>query len=142
MRPPKIMAAQPHGMPMSDKSEALMLTPTDIQKLAIAKSKGKRPKYLDEKANDHLLAMIMVLAEELAVTRERADTLERLLENAGMIKREAIENYVPNAEIGLDRQIKNSEFVSRLIRSVRHEIDTLTGDYKSTEEIVDFLQKN
>ena len=119
-----------------------MLTPTDIQKLAIAKSKGKRPKYLDEKANDHLLSMIMVLAEELAVTRERADTLERLLENAGLIKRDAIENYVPNAETGLERQIKNSEFVSRLIRSVRHEIDTLTGDYKSTEEIVDFLQKN
>jgi len=119
-----------------------MLSPTDIQKLAIAKSKGKRPTYLDEKANDHLLAMIMVLAEELAVTRERADTLERLLDAQGIIQREQIEEFTPDAETGLERQIKNSEFVTRLIRSIRHEIDTLNGHYKSTEEIVDFLKTN
>ena len=84
----------------------------------------------------------MVLSEELAVTRERADTLERLLESAGVIQRHQIENFIPNKEAGLERQIQNSGFVSRLIRSIRHEIDTVTGDHKSTEEIVDFLEKN
>lgn len=135
------MAAPPLGTPMSGRSK-FVLTPTDIQKLAIAKSKGKRPKYLDESANDHLLSMIMVLAEELAVTRERADTLERLLESSGIIERDQIQNFVPDKEAGLERQIQNSEFVTRLIRSIRHEIDTLTGDHKSTEEIVDFLKEN
>lgn len=119
-----------------------MLKPSEIQKLAIAKAKGKRPDYLGPESNDNLLAMIMVLAEELAVARERADTLERLLESHGILKRSEIENYVPDEDAGLERQIKNSEFASRLMRSVRHEIDSLTGNYKSTEEIVDFLKKN
>ena len=119
-----------------------MLTPTEIQKLAISKAKGKRPKYLGPEASDNLLAMIMVLAEELAVTRERADTLERLLEDNGILKREDIENYTPNSDIGLERQLRNAEFSSRLLRSVRQEIDSLKGSYKSTEEIVDFLKSN
>jgi len=119
-----------------------MLTPTEIQKLAIAKSKGKRPKYLGEQANDNLLSMVMVLAEELAVTRERADTLERLLETHGILPRSEIESFTPSEDVGLERQVKNSEFTSRLLRSLRHEIDALSGDNKSTEEIVDFLKKN
>lgn len=117
-----------------------MLTPSEIQKLAIAKSKGKRPTYLREQANDNLLSMVMVLAEELAVTRERADTLERLLETNGILPRSDIEGFTPSEDVGLERQVKNSEFTSRLLRSVRHEIDALSGDNKSTEEIVDFLK--
>ena len=119
-----------------------MLTPSEIQKLAIAKSKGKRPNYLGAEANDNLLSMVMVLAEELAVTRERADTLERLLETHGILPRSEIEGFTPSEDVGLERQVKNSEFTSRLLRSLRHEIDALSGDNKSTEEIVDFLKNN
>ena len=46
-----------------------MFSSDEIQSLAVKKSKGKRPKYLDENSADHLLSMIMVLAEELAVSR-------------------------------------------------------------------------
>ena len=119
-----------------------MLSPTEIQSLALNKAKGKRPKYLDENANDHLLAMVMVLAEELAVTRERADTLERLLEAQGVVSRDAIETYIPDSEIGAERQVKHSEFISRLLRSLRHEVDALSGDNQSTEDIVNFLKNN
>ena len=119
-----------------------MLTPTEIQSLAVKKAKGKRPKYLGEESSDHLLSMIMVLAEELAVSRERADTLERLLESHDIIKRDEIENYIPSSELGTERQIKHSEFISRLLRSLRHEVDALSGDNQSTEEIVEFLKKN
>jgi len=119
-----------------------MLTPTEIQSLAVKKAKGKRPKYLDESSSDHLLSMIMVLAEELAVSRERTDTLERLLESHDIIKRDEIENYIPSSELGTERQIKHSEFISRLLRSLRHEVDALSGDNQSTEEIVEFLKKN
>lgn len=119
-----------------------MLSPTEIQSLALNKAKGKRPKYLDENATDHLLAMVMVLAEELAVTRERADTLERLLEAQGVITRGAIETYIPDSHTGAQRQVKHSEFISRLLRSLRHEVDALSGNNQSTEEIVDFLKNN
>jgi len=119
-----------------------MLTPIEIQSLAIQKAKGKRPKYLDATSSDHLLSMIMVLAEELAVSRERSDTLERLLETKGVLSRDDIEDFTPSQEVGAERQIKHSEYISRLLRSLRQEVDALAGDNKSTEEIVDFLKKN
>lgn len=119
-----------------------MLSASDIQSLALKKSKGKRPKYLDENSTDHLLSMIMVLAEELAVSRERTDTLERLLETHGMVSRDEIERYIPNDDVGIERQVKHSELISRLLRSLRHELDALSGDNQSTEEIVEFLKKN
>lgn len=119
-----------------------MLTPSEIQSLAVQKAKGKRPQYLDATSSDHLLSMIMVLAEELAVSRERTDTLERLLEERGILPRDDIETYTPSPEIGAERQIKHSEYISRLLRSLRHEVDALSGNNKSTEEIVDFLKEN
>lgn len=119
-----------------------MLSPSEIQHLAIQKAKGKRPKYLGEDSADHLLSMIMVLAEEMAVMRERNDTLERLLEAHGVVARDEIEDYIPSADIGTERQVKHSEFITRLMRSVRHEVDALSGDNKTTEEIVDFLKEN
>jgi len=118
------------------------MTPLDIQKLATQKAKGKRPTYLGAQSNDHLLSMIMVLAEELAVTRERADTLERVLEEQGILSREKIESFTPSQDEGLERQIKHSEFTSRLLRSLRHEVDALAGNNKSTEDLVEFLKKN
>ena len=118
----------------------MSLSAADIQKMAIKKSKGKRPKYLDERANDHLLSMIMVLAEELSVARERADTLERLLEDQGVISREDIETFIPSKTQAIEQQ-RGSEFTSRLIRSVRQEIDGLSGQQKSTEEMAKFLKE-
>ena len=119
-----------------------MLSPTEIQNLATRKAKGKRPKYLGEDSLDHLLSMIMVLAEEMAVMRERNDTLERLLEKLSVVTREDIEGFVPSPDVGTERQLKHSEFITRLMRSLRQEVDALSGDNQTTEEIVDFLKKN
>jgi len=118
----------------------MLLSQVEIQNLAIEKSKGKRPTYLDERSSDHLLSMIMVLAEELSVTRERADTLERLLEAQGVINRENIETFVPTSEQAVERQVRGSEFASRLIRSVRQELDGLSRHQKTTEEMAEFLK--
>ena len=52
----------------------------DINKLANAKSKGKRPYFFDDPAVERVLSITMAVATELAVTRERLDTVERLLE--------------------------------------------------------------
>lgn len=119
-----------------------MLSPIEIQGLALNKSKGKRPVYLDENATDHLLSMVMVLAEELAVARERSDTLERILEAQGVVSRDEIETYIPEKNVGIERQVEHSGFISRLLRSLRHEVDALSGDNQSTEEVVDFLKNN
>ena len=48
--------------------------------LAGAKPKGKRPYFFDDPAVERVLAITMAVVQELAVTRERLDTIERLLE--------------------------------------------------------------
>jgi hypothetical protein len=118
-----------------------MLSDSDIRKLATAKAKGKRPKYLGTPTEEHLLSMVMVLAEELAVMRERSDTLERLLEAQGVLAQSQIEDYVPNAQTGQVRQKKHLEFNARLLRSLRQEADTLQGSDKSAEEMAELLKK-
>jgi hypothetical protein len=118
-----------------------MLTDADIQKLATAKAKGKRPKYLGTPAEEHLLSMVMVLAEELAVMRERADTVERLLAEKGALTREEIETYTPDFETGQARQKQHLDFAVRLLRSLRQEVDTLKGADKSAEEMAEILKQ-
>lgn len=117
-----------------------MLSEADIQKLATAKAKGKRPKYLSTPAEEHLLSMVMVLAEELSVMRERSDTLERLLETHGIVAREEIETYTPDLDTGQARQKQHLEFITRLLRSLRQEVDALKGSDKSAEEMAEILK--
>ena len=118
-----------------------MLTETDILNLATAKAKGKRPSYLSTPAEEHLLSMVMVLAEELAVMRERSDTLERLLDKYGVINRVEIENYKPGKETGQARQKQHLQFTSRLLRSLRQEVDTMKGVDRSAEEMAEILKE-
>ena len=44
------------------------------------KAKGRRPTYFDDPENDKLLAIVMALAGEVSVLRDRLDTVERLAE--------------------------------------------------------------
>lgn len=118
-----------------------MLSETDILNLATAKAKGKRPKYLNTPAEEHLLSMVMVLAEELAVMRERSDTLERLLDKYGVINRAEIETYQPGKETGQARQKQHLQFTSRLLRSLRQEVDTMKSADKSAEEMAEILKE-
>jgi len=51
--------------------------------------------FFEDPALDRALAMIMVLAAELAVTRDRLRSLEVLLQNAGTISAGALDSYRP-----------------------------------------------
>ena len=67
------------------------------QRIARA-AKGKRPQYFHDPATDRLLAIVMTLAGELSVCRERLDAIERLLDDNGVLERQSVDNYVPDAE--------------------------------------------
>ena len=51
--------------------------------------------FFKDPALDRALAMIMALAAELAVTKDRLRALEVLLENAGTLKAGALDAYRP-----------------------------------------------
>lgn len=110
----------------------------DYINLASNKPKGKRPYFFDDPAVERVLNITMSVASELAVARERVDTLERLLEEKGILTREEIESYVPTSkEIETQRQAWHSEYISRVLRIVQQEMEELKNPDKTLAEIAD-----
>jgi len=66
-----------------------------------------------------MLAMIAALASELAVTRERLDTVERLAEASGAIDRAAIESFTPDAAQSAERDGIRRRLIARLFGPLR-----------------------
>lgn len=91
--------------------------------LAGSKAKGKRPGYFRNTDNDRLMAILMAVAGELAVTRERLDTLERVLETNGNLDRTDVEGYAPDSETARERGLWQQEFIARILRVLQQEIE-------------------
>lgn len=114
----------------------------DPLKLAGAKPKGKRPFFLKNTDTEKVLAVTMAVAQELAVMRERLDTVERLLESKG-ITQDDIENYAPSKEQAEQRGAWTQEYLARILRIYQQEIEGLKiSDEPSSEEIGHELAKD
>lgn len=100
-----------------------------------AKPKGARPKYFDDPAIDRLVSMVLALAGEVAVTRERLDTLERLLAARGGPSPEEIEGYVPDRDAGRERGLATREFVARVLRCVQQDMESLETAESAMEDV-------
>ncbi|MBU2980027.1 hypothetical protein [Alteromonas sp. C1M14] len=103
------------------------------------KAKGDRPYFLASEQTEQLMNITMALAQELAVTRERMDTLERLLESASIFSREDIESYVPDSEAAEQRQLWHQEYIARILRIMqqsREAIKEKQDGQPSTEDVM------
>lgn len=103
--------------------------------LAGAKARGKRPAYLELPESDRLLSMLMALASDVAVMRERLDTVERLLDTKGVITRADIESFKPDREAAYERGLLHRELVARLMRGVQQDMEALVEAEQSLEDI-------
>lgn len=83
------------------------------------KAKGERPYFLASEQTEQLLNITMALAQELAVTRERLDTVERLLEQANLVSQQDINAYKPDAVAADERQAWHQEYIARILRIVQ-----------------------
>ena len=92
----------------------------DALDAASAKPAGKRPYFLDAEV-ERVLAITMALAQELAVTRERLDTVERLLKNRDLVLRREIEAYAPTQAAAAERGLWTQEYLGRILRIVQQE---------------------
>lgn len=106
---------------------------------ANAKAKGKRPAYFDDPALDRTLSIVMALVGEVAVLRERLDTVERLLEAKGSFSRADIEAYAPDRDAAYERGCKTREYVARIMRGVQQDLEGMKVDEPSVEEVRDHL---
>ncbi len=97
-----------------------------------AKPAGKRPYFLDPQV-ERVLAITMAVAQELAVSRQRVDTLERLLTAKGMLADGEIEGFAPGLVAATERAMWNQEYIARILRIVQQENEAAvsTGDVAS-----------
>jgi hypothetical protein len=87
-------------------------------------SSAKRPVYFDPVV-DKLLSMIVTLAGELSVVRDRLDTVERLIEKHKLFPREEIEQFVVSDDIHAARAQSRGAFIERVLKVVKDDIDAL-----------------
>ena len=80
------------------------------------RSRGPKPQFFSDPAIDHLMAMIIALTGELSVAIERHDTLERLLDEAGLIARNKVEAYRASAEVAAERVARRDDLISRVFQ--------------------------
>jgi len=109
-------------------------TTTRIARLA----KGKKPQYFSDPATDKLLWMTLTLMEELSVTRDRLDAVERLLSKKRLLQLDQNDRFAPDAAAAAARAARRSAFVERMMRAVHAELEAIAGREmpKSEAEVV------
>ncbi len=114
---------------------------SDALARASSKPAGKRPYFLDDREAERVLAITMAVAQELAVARERIDTLERLLQAKGVVARDEIEAFQPSADQAAERGLWMQEYLARVLRIVQQEAEAVeagaAGDLYSEEVAVE-----
>ncbi len=107
------------------------------------KPAGKRPYFLDHEVV-RVLAITMAAVQELAVARERIDTLERLLERKGLVARDEIEAFEPTPDQAAERGLWMQEYLARVLRIVQQEAEaveaTAQGDLYSEEVAIEIAE--
>ncbi|MCS6967681.1 MAG: hypothetical protein RMJ44_00850 [Cytophagales bacterium] len=112
--------------------------------LAGAKAKGKRPYFFEDPAVERVLNITMAVAGELAVLRERLDTIERLLEAKGILSRAEIEAYRPDAKSEEERQRWHAAYIARILRIVQQEMEAIQDspeNNRTMDEVAEELEK-
>jgi hypothetical protein len=102
-----------------------------------AKPAGKRPYFLNPEV-ERCLAITMSAVQELAVTRQRLDTLERLLADKNIIARVEIEQFTPSREAAAERALWVQEYLTRILRIVQQEgeaVEALNKGDRTSEEL-------
>lgn len=89
------------------------------------RAKGQRPIYLGDPQIDKLLTIVLALASEVSVLRERLDTIERLMHSKGLITNDDIETYEPDEQVAQEREQWRTDYIARLFRVIEEEIDSL-----------------
>jgi hypothetical protein len=100
-------------------------------------AKGKRPQFYKDpavavKGVDHAMSMILVLAQEFLVMRDRMDTIERICATKNIILEDEIEAYHPDQTVLEVREARRQELYTRLYYLARKDASEMAS--ADTEE--------
>ena len=86
-------------------------------------AKGKRPDfYPDEPGAERTLGILMALVTEVAVLRERLDTIEQVAAAKGLLSSEDIENFEPSIEQREARETWRQAYLDRVLHVLSDEV--------------------
>lgn len=105
------------------------------------RAKGKRPEFFDEPALDRLYSVVFALAAEVSALRERQDTVERLLDARGTLRREDIEAYEPDRAAGAERGLATRAYIARIMRGFQQEVEAMAADDPPIMDVVEQLSR-
>ena len=88
-------------------------------------AKGEAPRYFDDPEVGKVLAIVMALTGEVSVMRDRLDTIERLMEAGVPVTRRAIEDYLPDTAVRLERDAWRQQYLAMVLRVLHEERDAL-----------------
>ena len=97
----------------------------DYLRLVNAAASGKRLYFFDNPDIDRLIAIVLAMAGELAVARERLDTVERLLARKGTLSRADIDEFRPSSVETAERGRWHLEYLARIFRVLQQEQELL-----------------
>ncbi|MDT7836966.1 hypothetical protein [Aquabacterium sp. OR-4] len=101
-----------------------------------SKPAGKRPYFLQSPETERVLAITMAVVQELAVTRQRLDTLERLLQARGLLADGQIDAFAPDAQAAAERALWSQAYIARVLRIVQQENEAAAaGDEPASEDV-------
>jgi hypothetical protein len=127
-------------MGSADRKEGGMNGADQIPQLP-REARGKRPQFYETPGLDHAMSMILVLANEMMVMRDRLDTVERVAASKGIFLEEDVEAYQPDQQVLDIREQRRQDFLERLYYVARKEVaelsaaDTKENFQRTLEEI-------
>jgi hypothetical protein len=107
------------------------------------KSKGGRPYFFNSAETERVMNIALAIATEVAVVRERMDTIERLLASKNMLQQNEIEAFVPTDVQAEERQLWHARYAARIMRIVQQEIDAIAHPENNTpmQQIADEINE-
>ncbi len=96
-------------------------------------AKGKRPQYFHDPAVDKIHQMVLVLIEELSVTRDRLDAVERILEQRDVMKVSDVNSFIPDEAAESERAERRQDYIRRVTKIFTDELAQLSGRDPSLE---------
>jgi hypothetical protein len=87
------------------------------------KAMPRHPIEGDDPEIARLSEMLLAVLGELAIVTDRLDTVERLLEQAGIVPRVAIEAFVPAGEVLVERDQRRARQIAKVLRPLRDDAE-------------------
>lgn len=91
-------------------------------------AKGKRPYFFDDPNVDRLLAIVMALASEVSVLRDRVDTHEKLSDSETWASTTNVEAFDISENVEKERDEWRAEYLNRVLRIVTEELERMKRD--------------